>query len=91
LENRPQIGKGHSVVLVTIVERVSKFTLSAQADKKTAGAATKATIKLLKPFKDVVHSFTAGNAKEFTYHGKSARPYQRMFILRIRTVHGSAG
>lgn len=64
------IGKGHSGVLVTIVERVAKFTLSAQVDNKSAAAVTKATIILLKPFKDVVHSITADNGKEFAYHGE---------------------
>jgi IS30 family transposase len=29
---------------------------------------TKATISLLKPFKDVIHSITADNGKEFAYH-----------------------
>jgi IS30 family transposase len=62
------IGKGHSGVLVTIVERVTKFTLSAQVDNKSAAAVTKATISLLKPFKYVVHSITADNGKEFAYH-----------------------
>lgn len=64
------IGKGHSGALVTIVERVTKFTLSAQVDRKSAAAVTQATIRLLKPFKDVVHSITADNGKEFSYHEK---------------------
>jgi IS30 family transposase len=67
------IGKGHSGVLVTIVERVTKFTLSAQVDNKSAAAVTKATISLLKPFKDVVHSITADNGKEFAYHRKISK------------------
>lgn len=67
------IGKGHSGVLVTIVERVTKFTLSAQVDNKSAAAVTEATINLLKPFKDVVHSITADNGKEFAYHRKISK------------------
>jgi IS30 family transposase len=62
------IGNGHRGALVTIVERVTKFTLSAQVDNKSAAAVTQATIRLLKPFKDVVHSITADNGKEFAYH-----------------------
>jgi transposase, IS30 family len=62
------IGKGHSGALVTIVERVTNFTVSQQVEGKTAEAVTKATIALLKPLKDVVHTITADNGKEFAYH-----------------------
>jgi IS30 family transposase len=67
------IGKGHSGALVTIVERVSKFTVSAQVTGKTAKEVTKATIALLKPFKDIVHTITADNGKEFAYHQKVSK------------------
>jgi IS30 family transposase len=53
---------------VTIVERVTNFTVSAQADHKSANDVTKATIALLTPLKDVVHTITADNGKEFAYH-----------------------
>lgn len=62
------IGKGHRGALVTIVERVTKYTVSAQVDNKSAENVTQATIALLKPFKDVVHTITADNGKEFSYH-----------------------
>ena len=62
------IGKGHSGALVTIVERVTKFTVSRQVTGKTAKEVTKATIALLKPFKEIVHTITADNGKEFAYH-----------------------
>lgn len=64
------IGKGHSGALVTIVERVTNFTVSAQVDSKSADDVTKATIALLTPFKEVVHTITADNGKEFAYHEK---------------------
>jgi transposase, IS30 family len=41
------IGKGHSGALVTLVERVTQFTLSAQVNQKSAEAVTQATIALL--------------------------------------------
>lgn len=66
------IGKGHSGALVTIVERVTKFTVSAQVDGKTAAAVTQATIALLRPFKDFVFTITADNGKEFAYHEQIA-------------------
>lgn len=62
------IGKGHSGALVTIVERKTKFTVAAQVNSKSAADVTAATISLLKPFKDCVHTITADNGKEFTYH-----------------------
>ena len=64
------IGKGHSGALVTIVERVTKFTVSKQVNSKSAEDVTKATISLLKPFKELVHTITADNGKEFAYHEK---------------------
>ena len=62
------IGKGHSGALVTIVERVTKFTVSTRVNSKSAADVTQATIALLKPFEDVVHTITADNGKEFAYH-----------------------
>ena len=62
------IGKGHSGALVTIVERKTKFTLSAQVNSKSAKDVTAATIRLLKPYKDLVHTITADNGKEFSGH-----------------------
>jgi IS30 family transposase len=67
------IGKGHSGALVTIVERVTKFTVSAQVNSKSAEDVTKATIALLMPFRDVVHTITADNGKEFAYHEKISK------------------
>jgi IS30 family transposase len=64
------IGKGHSGALVMIVERVTKLTVSSRVNSKSAADVTQATIALLKPFKDVVHTITADNGKEFAYHEK---------------------
>jgi IS30 family transposase len=62
------IGKGHSGALVTIVERATQFTLSAQLNDKSAESVTEATIALLKPFAAALHTITADNGKEFAYH-----------------------
>lgn len=66
------IGKGHSGVLVTIVERLTLFTVTARVENKSAEAVTKATIKLLTPYKDLVHTITADNGKEFAFHEQIA-------------------
>lgn len=62
------IGKGHSGALVTIVERVTQFTLSAQVPHKSAKAVTQATIALLTPYKAALKTITADNGKEFAFH-----------------------
>ncbi|WP_426416335.1 IS30 family transposase [Aestuariirhabdus sp. LZHN29] len=67
------IGKGHRGALVTVVERVTKYTLSAQVNSKSAADVTQATIRLLRPIKDIVHTITADNGKEFSYHEKIAK------------------
>lgn len=59
--------------MVAIVERVSKFTVSAQVDDKSAAIVTAATIVLLKPYRDVVLTITADNGKEFAYHEEIAK------------------
>jgi transposase, IS30 family len=63
------IGKGHSGALVTIVERVTLFTVSMRVKSKRAKEVTAATIALLTPFKRLVHTITSDNGKEFAYHG----------------------
>lgn len=62
------IGQNHQGALVTIVERVSKFTLIKKVPSKRAGVVTEATITLLKPFLDQTLTITADNGKEFADH-----------------------
>ena len=62
------IGKAHSGALVTIVERATQFTLVANVPNKSAEAVTAATIQLLRPYKEALHTITADNGKEFAYH-----------------------
>lgn len=62
------IGKNHQGALVTIVDRVSKFTLIKKVGSKHAEVVTQATIMLLKPHMDKVLTITADNGKEFAGH-----------------------
>ncbi len=64
------IGKGHSGALVTLVERVTLFTLSMRVKTKRAQEVTAAVLTLLTPFKGLVHTITADNGKEFAHHEK---------------------
>jgi IS30 family transposase len=75
------IGKGHSGALVTIIERVTNSTVSAQVYSKSAKAVTKATIILLKPYKDLALSITADNDKEFAYHEEISKALSTEFYF----------
>jgi len=62
------IGQNHQGALVTIVDRVSKFTLIKKVDSKHADVVTAATISLLLPYLDKTLTITADNGKEFAGH-----------------------
>lgn len=64
------IGKNHQGALVTIVDRVSKFTFIKKVSSKQADVVTQATITLLKPYLDKTLTITADNGKEFAHHEK---------------------
>lgn len=66
------IGKGHRGALVTIVERVTLFTVSMRVKSKRAKEVTAATLALLTPFKGLVRTITSDNGKEFAYHEEIA-------------------
>ncbi|WP_348772157.1 IS30 family transposase [Pseudoalteromonas sp. MMG010] len=72
------IGKVHRGALVTIIERVTQFTVSTQVAGKTAEAVTAVTIELLRSYRSALHSITADNGKEF------------LLILLTLITHGSA-
>jgi transposase, IS30 family len=62
------IGQNHQGALVTLVDRVSKFTLIKKVDSKHADVVTEATISLLQPYVDKTLTITADNGKEFAGH-----------------------
>lgn len=64
------IGKNHQGALVTLVDRVSKFTLIKKVDSKHARVVTEATIQMLTPYLDKTLTITADNGKEFAGHKK---------------------
>ena len=59
------MGKGNKQAIVTINERVSGFVLIGKVPKKTTEAVTRMAVKLLKPFKKMIHTITSDNGKEF--------------------------
>ena len=62
------IGKNHKGVLLSIVERKSKFTLIRKVQRKQADLVAEAAIHLLQAYKGKVLTITADNGKEFAHH-----------------------
>ncbi|MCQ1061414.1 IS30 family transposase, partial [Photobacterium sp. ZSDE20] len=62
------LGKHGTGAIVTILERKSRFYLAKKVASKSAVEVTKATIKMLMPYKHLVHTITADNGHEFAGH-----------------------
>ena len=67
------IGKGHQGVLVTLVERKSRYTLAAQLDSRHSNKVTQAIIELLGPHRKQCKTLTFDNGKEFAEHAFIAK------------------
>ena len=66
------IGAGQQQALVTINERISRYSLIAHIPAKTAQNVSNALISLLTPFSEAVLTLTTDNGKEFAQHEKIA-------------------
>lgn len=75
------IGANHQGVLVTIVDRKSKFALIKKVDSKHADVVTKATIDLLFPLRRFTHTITSDNGKEFAYHEEISKTLDTKFYF----------
>ena len=75
------IGKGRHGALVSLVERKSRFTLLQPVDQCQAELVSQATISLLKPFAEKVHTITGDNGKEFANHAQIAEALEAAFYF----------
>jgi len=75
------IGANHKGVLVTIVDRASKFTLIKKVESKHADVVTEAIIDMLSPVKALTHTITSDNGKEFSYHEQVAKALDTKFYF----------
>jgi IS30 family transposase len=66
------IGAGQKQALVTINERISRYSLIAHVPFKTAALVSEAMIAMLKPYTMCVHTLTADNGREFAEHERIA-------------------
>ena len=75
------IGKGHQGVLVTAVDRHSKFTLIAPAKSRHAEVVSKVLLRLLEPVKPITKTITSDNGKEFAHHETIAEKLEAAFYF----------
>lgn len=75
------IGQGHQGALVSLVERKSRYTLLQPVIQRLAHLVADATISLLRPFADVVHTITGDNGKEFAEHVRIAETLNANFYF----------
>lgn len=62
------VGKNHQGFILTAVDRVSKFLKMAWIRHKDSQSILKVILKLLKPLKELIHTITSDNGKEFAEH-----------------------
>ena len=75
------IGEGYRGVLVTLAERKSKFALIGHSLSKEAEQVTWVTLELLEPFKQITHTITSDNGKEFAKHQEIAKALEADFYF----------
>jgi len=75
------VGKRHRGALLSLVERKSRYTLIQPVAQRFANWVADATISLLQPFRDSVHTLTGDNGKEFAEHVRIAETLQADFYF----------
>lgn len=62
------IGAGQRQAIVTLVERKTQYLVAAKVERKAAEVVGQAMVRKLLPLRDVVHTITMDNGKEFAKH-----------------------
>jgi IS30 family transposase len=75
------VGKNQKGAIVTVVERRSNFILMKKLKSKNSNELAKETIRLLIPYKDLVHSITSDNGTEFARHQFIAEKLDAQFYF----------
>ena len=75
------IGKNHKGAIVTVVERKSSFILIRKLKGKNASELAIETIRLMMPYKELVHSITSDNGLEFANHEYIAQKLNAEFYF----------
>jgi transposase, IS30 family len=75
------VGKGHQQAIVSLCERLSRYTLLAKVEHATAPAVGTAIIEQMKPLVALVETITADNGKEFAHHQEVAGALEAEFYF----------
>jgi transposase, IS30 family len=75
------IGANHDGVIVSMVDRHSKFTCLIKVSNKTASSVRDGIVEKLNPIRGFVHTLTADNGKEFAYHEEVTSILQADFFF----------
>lgn len=75
------VSKDHKNFIITVVERVSKYTLTTWSEYKDSASILRAVVKLLNPLKAVVYTITSDNGKEFADHEEIAKALEAKFFF----------
>lgn len=81
LEIDTVIGKNHKGALLTINDRKTGIVKIIKLEGKEANPLAYKTIKALLPYKDLIHTITADNGKEFAFHEKIASNLNILFYF----------
>lgn len=83
------IGRPGDPVLVTLVERVSRYTLIALAATKEALVVGAAIIDAMYPYRDKLITMTYDNGKEFAHHAQIAERLEVNAYFAHPYTHGN--
>ena len=67
------IGKGHKGAQLTIVDRMTSYTIIQTVSSKKASEVQKAIVTALMPYKSILKTITNDNGKEFSLHKLTAK------------------
>ena len=74
-------GVNHSSFALTAVERKSQFAIIVKADNKQATTIQTKIINALAPYKELVHTITSDNGREFANHQYIAQKLQTDYFF----------
>lgn len=75
------IGKNHKGAIVTINDRATGLLKMKKLESKNADILADKTIKILSPYKELLHTITSDNGKEFAAHKKIAEQLNIQFYF----------
>lgn len=75
------VGKDHQQAVLSIVDRVSKFTHLKKLNNKTSIATRLALIEVLTQYKHIVHTITSDNGTGFADHEKASKKLEADFFF----------